>query len=390
MLLRSLQSKPMSQALFKKIAIIGLGQMGASLAKAFRAYAVAEEITGYDSDERQADLLVQQGTIARVYHSPNEAAEDADLVVLCVPVSVYHIVMEAVAPIASREAIFTDIGSIKEAAVDIVKPHLLGNQVFVPAHPIAGSEKSGAVHASAELFAQKLFFVTLADLQPSAQEEKIVKLWQRIQADAQFLPTGLHDQIYALMSHMPQLLAYVSAQVLLPRHMPPVDPSLRTHLRISKSDPHMWRDVFYYNRKHMVELIEFYMHILGHIRNELLAGANNAEKADIAMNAGAVLPYMLASCLISTVSLYEQKLELPLHPFAAGGFRDFTHAAALDPEPILQAISAHAADVAAWLDETEVLLEAAKQALASEDKNMLMVQLASMQQSGEMLLQNPQ
>lgn len=376
--------------LFKKVAIIGLGQMGASLAKAFRAYAVTDEITGYDRDERQGELLVQQGTLKQAYPTAKEAAQDADLVVLCVPLSAYAEMVQEIADAAVDDAIITDIGSIKEAAVQMVQPLLRGEQVFVPAHPIAGTEKSGAMHASADLFQQKLFFVTIASEKPTIQEDKIIQLWQRIRADAQFLPTGLHDQIYALMSHMPQLLAYVSAQVLMPRYAPPVEESLRTHLRISKSDPLMWRDVLYYNRTHMVELIDFYLHILGHIRNELLAGASDAEKSDVAMNAGAVLPYILASCLISTVSLYEQKLELPLHPFAAGGFRDFTHAAATDPDPVMQAISAHPADVAAWLDETESLLEVAKIALRDEDKNTLMVQLASMQQSGEMLLQNPE
>ena len=389
MLLRATKKRRMSQMLFNHIAVVGLGQMGASLVKAFRAYAMCEKLTGYDRDEAQAQLLVQQGTLPSVSASLEEAVNGADLVVLCVPVSTYSHVAEHVTKSAAPNAIITDIGSVKMAAVEAVAPHLKAAQIFVPSHPIAGSEKSGAANASAELFQEKLFLVTLDGEEESDASRKMIQLWSRIRGDAQYLPTELHDQIYALMSHIPQLLCYVAAHVLRPRHAPPVDDDLKRHLRISKSDPLMWRDVLMHNKENMLEIIEFIGHILGHMRNELLAGAGEAskEKLDGPVNAGAALPYMLASSLISTVALYEQRMGIALHPFAAGGFSDFTHAASQDPEPVMQAISAHAADAAQWLEEVETYLAAVANTLKSGDENALLVQLAAMQQSGQMLLQ---
>lgn len=379
----------MSQTLFNHIAVIGLGQMGASLLKAFRAYAVTNTLSGYDLDAEQAELLVKQGTLPAVTNSIADAVKGADLVVLCVPISAYGAVSAEVTKHANDDVIITDIGSVKRAAVDAVSPHLRASQVFVSAHPIAGSEKSGAEHATADLFQGRLFLVTLEGEEPTEASSKVITLWQRIRADAQYLPTDLHDQIYGLMSHIPQLLSYVAAHVLRPRHVPPVEDALKRHLRIAKSDPLMWRDVLLHNRQNMLEVIEFITHILGHMRHELLAGASAAEqeKSGEPVNAGAALPYILASSLISTVTLYETRLEIPLQPFAAGGFTDFTHAASVDPDPVMQAISAHAADAAQWLEEVEIYLNAVNDSLKAEDGNALLVQLTSMQQSGQMLLQ---
>ncbi len=368
---------------FQHIALLGVGQMGASLAKALHAKAGCARITGYDAKAEQASSLVEAGVLT-LCDTPSEAVQGADLVVFCVPMGAYGPLMSEIEPALKEGTIVTDIGSVKEYAVEVLEPHL-NDHVFVPSHPIAGSERTGAATSSAGLFEGKLFFVTLQSEEPRKEDEQVLALWRALGADAQYLPLEMHDQIYALMSHVPQALAYVSAHQMRSLGVTGIDATTKRHLRISQSDPIMWRDVYMHNRENIVEMLDFYLHILGHIKHELLSGAKEGqqETSDVAMQPQAVLPYVLASSLVSTVTLYESKLELPLYPFAAGGFKDFTYAASGDPEPVMQAISAHAGDVAMWLESCEQMVRGLMQAIQSNNDNALLVELTLMQQSGK-------
>ena len=255
---------------FDRIAIIGFGLIGSSLARAIRKAGIAGEIVAIDRDEAVRARVAELGLADRVVAGP-EGVEGADFVILCVPVRANAGVAEAIAPHLAPGAIVSDVGSVKGAVVRDVAPLLPASVHFVPAHPVAGTEHSGPDAGFAELFVNRWSILTPP---PEASPEAIARVrafWEAIGSNVEVMTPEHHDLVLAITSHVPHLIAYnivgTAADMEKVTQGEVIKFSaggFRDFTRIAASDPTMWRDVFLTNKDAVLEM-------LGRFSEDLLA-----------------------------------------------------------------------------------------------------------------------
>jgi cyclohexadieny/prephenate dehydrogenase len=253
----------MSEAIFERIAIIGFGLIGSSLARAIRARGLAATIVACDSSERARANIVRLGLADRVTGDPAGAAADADLVVIAAPLGAYEGIATAIAPVLKPGAIVTDVGSVKGPVVRDL-PGLLPDHVHVvPGHPVAGTENSGPESGFETLFEGRWFILTpLPETDPDAVA-KVGELWRRCGSLIEVMEPAHHDKVLAVTSHLPHLIAYTivgtAANLEEDAQSEVIKFSasgFRDFTRIAASDPTMWRDVFLNNREAVLEMLQ--------------------------------------------------------------------------------------------------------------------------------------
>ena len=305
-------------------------------------------ITAYDIDARNAEYLRAKGVVQHVASTPEKAVHDADLVMLATPLSCYATLAKTIASSLKPKAIVTDVGSVKTSMQKLSA--LLPGARIVPAHPIAGTEKAGPEIANAQLFRGRLLIITPLE---AADEEAIAivqMLWQLAGAELLSMPVEIHDQVYAHVSHLPHFIAFLTAEFFYTRgiRIAKEDAMLQQFLRISRSNARMWTDVALENREALLSALTTYRTILEHFATELQSGeAGHAE--DVAHVTKTLLPRILASALISNVSLIEQQSGMSLRGFAGAGMRDISAPAGMPPDDDTLAISNAAGQVASLL-----------------------------------------
>jgi len=255
---------------FDRIAIIGFGLIGSSLARAIRKAGIAGEIVAIDRDEAVRARVAELGLADRVVAGP-EGVEGADFVILCVPVRANAGVAEAIAPHLAPGAIISDVGSVKGAVVRDVAPLLPASVHFVPAHPVAGTEHSGPDAGFAELFVNRWSILTPP---PETSPEVVARVrafWEAIGSNVEVMTPEHHDLVLAITSHVPHLIAYnivgTAADMEKVTQGEVIKFSaggFRDFTRIAASDPTMWRDVFLTNKDAVLEM-------LGRFSEDLLA-----------------------------------------------------------------------------------------------------------------------
>lgn len=359
------------------IALIGAGHIGGSFALALKEAGADVRITAFDTDAAQTALLQQRGGIDAIGADLASTVRGADIVMLAVPLRSYRSIATAIAPALGAHAIVTDLGSVKHTMNDLVG--MLPRERLVPGHPIAGGERSGAAAASAELFKNRLCILTPTDETSTESATTVETLWHLTGADVLRMPVPVHDTIYAYVSHLPHLIAFAAAEALFASgaKVEPNDGVLHKFLRISRSNPRMWTDVFMENREALLPALGTYIALLEHFATELASGAD-----DQAVDAQAVhtrfVPRILASSLISNVSLYEQQSGMDLRPFGAGGMRDIVAPAAIDPEKEFEAMSHNAKATAAALQTVIPLFKKLESLIGAEDEPTLFALLTDM------------
>lgn len=386
----------MSAPGFSHIAILGMGQMGASLGLAF-AKALPDTIrSGYDLSSSHAHTAKELGAIDHVCDTPQKAVAQADIIVFCMPLCSYGPVMQAISSHIKPGTIITDIGSVKQSAQDAIGQHLPQGVVFVPAHPIAGSEKSGPDCAKGTLFENKLFILTPeAGQETSAMVQQVAQLWQAIGARTELMPANVHDVVYAAMSHLPQLLAYGCQKVLL-NHGARVtgdDESYARFVRIGRSDARMWCDVFLENSAAVLAYSRTAREVLSHIRDELVLGSAGQENPtlppdNVLLNRlhKHIWPRMVASALIINAQLTEQQIDTPLRRYAVAGFLDTSGPASQPPEADFETVSQHAGLMIAMLSELLNEMLAIESLIEARNADALYEALAEYQRCGIALL----
>lgn len=248
--------------LFDRVALIGVGLIGSSLAHAMRKQKLAGEITGYARSDATRAKAMELGLVDRVYPSAAEAAKEADLVIFCSPVGTYGALAQEIAPALKSGAILTDVGSVKGAVVRDVLPHVPQGVHFIPGHPIAGTEQSGPESGFAELFVNRWCIITpLPDADPKAVE-RLVEFWRACGSNVELMTPEHHDLVLAITSHLPHLIAYniVSTaadleEVTSSEVIKYSAGGFRDFTRIAASDPTMWRDVFLNNKDAVLEML---------------------------------------------------------------------------------------------------------------------------------------
>ena len=251
-----------SRPLFGKVALLGVGLIGASMAHAMRRAGLAAHIAGY---ARSPETLEKAKTIgfADTLHDLSQAAvREADFVVLATPVGAFGEIAKAIAPHLKPGAIVSDVGSVKTAVIRDVGPHIPPSVHLVPAHPIAGTEQSGPEAGFAELFDGRWCVLTPPDGADAQAVETVKAFWRRCGSEVEIMDAKHHDLVLAITSHVPHLIAYnivgTAADLETVTQGEVIKYSaggFRDFTRIAASDPTMWRDVFLNNREAVLEML---------------------------------------------------------------------------------------------------------------------------------------
>lgn len=247
---------------FSRVTIVGLGLIGSSIARAVQLYMPTVRVIGHDMDPDVRATAVRIGLCDDVADTPGAAVIDADLVILCVPVGAMGEAAAAIAADLPADAIVSDVGSCKESVVAAVRA-AAPDMVFVPAHPVAGTEKSGPEAGFASLFQGRWCIVTPPEGTDSVAVERVAEFWRRLGADIETMAPAHHDRVLAITSHLPHLIAYTIVgtasdleEVTASEVIKYSAGGFRDFTRIAASDPTMWRDVFLANREGVLEMLQ--------------------------------------------------------------------------------------------------------------------------------------
>ncbi len=253
----------MTDPLFKRLALIGIGLIGSSVARIAKERGdLAAEVVANARTQATLDRVVELGIADRVERDPGRAAEGADCVMLCAPVGAFADLAAAIAPHLAPSAILTDVGSTKQSVIRDVGPLVPAGVHFVPAHPVAGTEYSGPDAGFTTLFQGRYTLLTPTPGTDEDAVERIAELWRRCGSTVQVMEPGHHDRVLGIVSHLPHLIAFTicgTADDLADESRQEVlrfaASGFRDFTRIAASDPTMWRDIFLNNREALLEML---------------------------------------------------------------------------------------------------------------------------------------
>ena len=252
----------MTPPIYDRVALIGLGLIASSMAHAMKQFGLAGEIVGYAKTEETRRTAVEIGICDRVFATAGEAVQGADLVVLAVPVGAMAEIAADIGPHLSQGACVTDVGSVKQAVIEAVAPHIPEGVAFVPAHPLAGTEHSGPRSGFATLFQNRWCLLTPTEKSTPDATTRLRRLWEAMGSNVDEMDAPHHDLVLAVVSHTPHLIAYTMVGVA--DHLRRVSNSevikysasgFRDFTRIAASDPTMWRDVFLTNKEATLDIL---------------------------------------------------------------------------------------------------------------------------------------
>ncbi|MCB1487799.1 MAG: prephenate/arogenate dehydrogenase family protein [Bauldia sp.] len=247
---------------FARLALIGIGLIGASIALAARKTGAAGHIAIYSRTEKTLRRAEELG-LGDSYHSdPAEAVKDADCVILCIPVGASGEATKAIASSLKPGAIISDVGSVKASVIAQMAPFVPEGVHFVPAHPVAGTEYSGPDAGFAELFENRWCILTPPPGTDPDAVDTLAEFWSRIGANVETMGAEHHDLVLAITSHVPHLIAYNIVgtaedleTVTQSEVMKFSAGGFRDFTRIAASDPTMWRDIFLNNKEAVLEML---------------------------------------------------------------------------------------------------------------------------------------
>jgi cyclohexadieny/prephenate dehydrogenase len=246
---------------FSRVAIIGMGLIGSSLARAIRAAMPTVHISASDADGEVRARVTELGLADDVADNAGAAVVDADLVILCVPVGAMAAVAAEIAPELAPDTVVSDVGSVKESVERVLGAALPGVHV-IPAHPVAGTEKSGPDAGFGSLFQGRWCIITPSPRADATMVERLSEFWRRLGARVELMDAAHHDRVLAVTSHLPHLIAYSIVgtasdleEVTKGEVIKYSAGGFRDFTRIAASDPVMWRDVFLNNREAVLELL---------------------------------------------------------------------------------------------------------------------------------------
>jgi cyclohexadieny/prephenate dehydrogenase len=272
-----------AEPLFKRVALIGFGLIGGSIARASRLQGLAGEIVTTARSAKTRARVAELGIVDRVVESNAQAVEDADLVILCIPVGACGAVAAEIAPHLKAGAIVSDVGSVKGAVVRDMAPHLPAGVHFIPAHPVAGTEHSGPDSGFAELFIDRWCILTPPEGSDAAAVERLRAFWAGLGAKVEIMTPDHHDMVLAITSHLPHLIAYTIVGTA--DELEGVTESevlkfsaggFRDFTRIAASDPTMWRDVFLSNKDAVLEMLGTFNEDLSKLTRAIRRGDGEA------------------------------------------------------------------------------------------------------------------
>jgi prephenate dehydrogenase len=258
-----------------KLAVIGVGLIGGSFALALKQAKKVSKVVGVGRNAANLKLALERGVIDAIAPDPAAAARDADLVLVAAPVAQFPAIFAA---LAESKALITDGGSTKRDVIAAARK-ALGKRIarFVPAHPIAGAEKSGAAAAKADLFQDRRVVLTPLKENARASVAAVEAAWSACGAKVSRMDAEEHDAVLAAVSHLPHVLAYALVHDVAKRNNSAqlfsfAAGGFRDFTRIASSHPEMWRDICLANRDRLLQELKLYANELGSIRRLLDRG----------------------------------------------------------------------------------------------------------------------
>ena len=249
--------------LFEKIAILGIGHIGSSLARVIKRDGLTEQLVAYDISDQHLAQAVELGIVDLATSDLALAVGSAALVILASPLGTYADLAAAMAPHLRPGAIVSDVGSVKVAAIRDIGPFLPEGTHLVPGHPVAGTEHSGPTAGLVDLFSGRWCVLTPPPGTDEAAVAKVVRLWEAAGSSVEIMDAGHHDRVLAITSPLPHLIASTIVgtatdleQTLQQDVIKFSASGFRDFTRIAASDPVMWRDVFLNNREAGLEVLQ--------------------------------------------------------------------------------------------------------------------------------------
>jgi cyclohexadieny/prephenate dehydrogenase len=251
-----------SAPVIDRLALIGVGLIGGSIARAAREYGAARTIVATARSAATRKRVVELGIADQVVQTNAEAVKDADLVIVCIPVGAAGPVAQEIAAHLKPGAIVSDVGSVKGAVLKDMAPHIPAGVHLIPAHPVAGTENSGPDSGFPELFVNRWCILTPPEGADAAALAKLNAFWTALGANVETMTAEHHDLVLAITSHLPHLIAYTIVGTA--EEFSTVSRSevlkfsaggFRDFTRIAASDPTMWRDVFLHNKDAVLEML---------------------------------------------------------------------------------------------------------------------------------------
>lgn len=253
---------PLNEPLFNRLALIGMGLIGSSLARVCRRKGLSGSIVATDTSADVREKVAALALADHVARSSAAAVADADLVVLCAPVGAMGAIAEEIAPHLRPGTIVSDVGSVKCSIIEAVARHLPAGVHFVPAHPVAGTEESGPEAGFATLFHNRWNILTPPEGTDPKAVAKLAAFWTAAGANVEVMQPEHHDLVLAITSHVPHLIAYNIVgtaadleEVTQSEVMKFSAGGFRDFTRIAASDPTMWRDIFLNNKNAVLEML---------------------------------------------------------------------------------------------------------------------------------------
>jgi prephenate dehydrogenase len=269
----------MTNLYIDKLAVVGVGLIGGSLALALKEAGAVGHVVGIGRGLPNLETALRLGVVDSFTQDLVKGVAGADLVFLATPVQSLGTVAEQVMPYLKPGAIITDGGSVKQAVIDAIEPHLRDDVHFVPGHPIAGTEDSGAEAAFATLYRERRCILTPTERTAEEALERIRQMWQLVGSQVVIMDVDKHDRVLAAISHLPHMVAYalVNAVGAYDRY----DESIleysaggfRDFTRIASSDPTMWRDIAQSNREALLEMMEQFETFFAELKEDVATGS---------------------------------------------------------------------------------------------------------------------
>ncbi|MBE0501122.1 MAG: prephenate dehydrogenase/arogenate dehydrogenase family protein [Desulfuromonadales bacterium] len=268
--------------LIPKMCVIGVGLIGGSLALAMKEAGLVGEVVGVGRGAANLKTALRLGIIDSYTTDPSAGVVGADLVFLATPVLALGALVRTIATSLKPGAVVTDGGSVKQAVIDAVEPALPTGVCFVPGHPIAGTENSGAEAAFSTLYRDRRCILTPTENTDPGALQLVTRIWEAVGSEVVLMGVEKHDRILAAISHLPHMVAYalVVAGSSYDRYEENVleysAGGFKDFTRIASSDPTMWRDIALTNREALVEMITHFELFLTELKTDIQVG--DAEK----------------------------------------------------------------------------------------------------------------
>jgi len=269
----------MAELMFNRVALIGIGLIGSSLARRMKRDGLAGHIAVNARTQASLEASMKLGFADSVSLDPREVVKDADLIVICSPVGTYAAIGEVIKGSLKKGAVLSDVGSVKEAVVRDLGVSLPEGVHLVPAHPVAGTEFSGPEAGFAELFEQRWCILTPPTGTDPAAVQKMRALWEQCGSNVEVMEAHHHDQVMAMTSHLPHLISFtiVGTATDLEKSLQNEvikfsAGGFRDFTRIAASDPTMWRDIFLNNREAVLEILQRFTEDLTALQRSIRRG----------------------------------------------------------------------------------------------------------------------